>query len=63
MVKETSDEVKELINTIPPKEITERCRQIVEKASNSGIKLQGNYLAQRCDDYILYIRVRDAQDI
>ena len=40
-MKETNDEVKELINTMPPKEITERCQHAVEKASISGIKLQG----------------------
>ena len=37
--KETSDEVKQLINTMPPKEITERCQYAVEKASIIGIKL------------------------
>jgi hypothetical protein len=40
-MKETNDEVKELINTMPPKEITERCQHAIEKASISDIKLQG----------------------
>jgi hypothetical protein len=45
--KQTTNEIKELINTMPPKEITERCQQAVEKASISGIKLQGiNKLAE-----------------
>lgn len=39
--RQTTDEVKELINTMPPKEITERCQQAVEKASIPGVKLQG----------------------
>ena len=39
--KETNDEVKQQINTMAPKEITERCQQAVEKASIPGIKLQG----------------------
>ena len=38
--KEASYEVKQLINTIASKEITERCQHAVEKASISGIKLQ-----------------------
>ena len=41
ITKKTNDEVKELINTMPPKEITERCQHAVEKASISSIKLQG----------------------
>jgi len=40
-MKETTDEVKELINTMPPKEITERCQRAIENASISDIKLQG----------------------
>jgi hypothetical protein len=40
-MKETNDEVKELINTMPPKEITELCQHAVEKASILDIKLQG----------------------
>ena len=52
--KETNDEIKELINTMPPKEITERCQHAIEKASISNIKLQGiNRLANgiriRCE--------------
>ena len=39
--KETNDEVKEIINTMSPKEITERCQHAIEKASISDIKLQG----------------------
>ena len=39
-MKEISDKVKEVINTMPPKEITERCQQVVEKASISDIKVQ-----------------------
>ena len=38
--KETNDETKELINTMPPKEITERCQHVIEKASIFNIKLQ-----------------------
>src|SRR5437762_3332779 len=38
-MKETSDEIKELINIMPP--VTERCQHAVEKASIPGIKLQG----------------------
>ena len=40
-MKETNDEAKEVINTMPPKEITKRCQHAIEKASISDIKLQG----------------------
>ena len=39
--KQTTEEVKELIIAMPPKEITERCQWGVEKASIPGVKLQG----------------------
>jgi hypothetical protein len=32
-MKETSDKVKELINTMTPKEVTARCQQAIDKAS------------------------------
>ena len=40
-IKEISDEVKELINTMSPKEIIEWCQYAVKKASISGTKLHG----------------------
>jgi hypothetical protein len=40
-VKKTNDEIKELINTMTPKEITEWYQHAVEKASVLDIKLQG----------------------
>ena len=54
-MKETNDTVKELINTMPPKEITERCQQ-KEKASIPGIKLQ------RINKLVNGIRVRCATE-
>jgi hypothetical protein len=52
-MKETNDEEKELINTMPPKEITKRCQYAVEKTFILGIKLQGinklvNGICVRC---------------
>ena len=40
IMKKTSDEVKELINTMSSKEIIERCQHIVEKTFILDIKLQ-----------------------
>jgi len=40
-MKDTTDEVKELINTMPANQVTERCQQAVEKASIPSVKLQG----------------------
>jgi len=39
--KQATDEIKEQIMAMTPKEITERCQQAIEKASIPGIKLQG----------------------
>ena len=44
--------MKELINTMPPKEFTERCQHAVEKASIPGIKLQ------RINKIVIGIRAR-----
>jgi hypothetical protein len=53
-MKETSDNVKELINTMAPKEITARCQQAIDKGSIQDVKLQGinkltNGIRVRCE--------------
>jgi hypothetical protein len=52
--KETSDEVKELINTMTPIEVTIRCQQAIDKISIHYVKLQGihkliNGIRVRCE--------------
>ena len=39
-IKKTNDEIKELINIMPSKEIIKRCQHVIEKTFISNIKLQ-----------------------